>query len=135
MPAFRFTVRFSPAFFTRTIIFSNNLRASVALNRATPVKFAIATADDFNALLHHSEAAFIAKPSAALPLPLGHVLVTLQTLSPLSAMKFQALVLDTVIRRILKVNEIRLRDAPESVCNGSSVVCAVPSPRRFLVHL
>lgn len=135
VPALRFIRWFSPAFFTCTVIFRNNLRAFVTLNRAAPVKFAVAAADDLDTLLHHSEAAFIAQPAAALPLPLGHVLVTLQTLPPLCALKFQALVLDAVIRGILQVNELRPRDAPESVRNGSSVVCAVPSPRRLLVHL
>ncbi len=118
-----------------TVIFSDNLRASVTLDCAAPVKFAVAAADNFNALLHHSEAAFIAQPAAALPLPQGHVLVTLHTLPPCCALKFQALVLHAVIRGILQVNELGPSDAPKSVRNGSSVVCAVPGPHRPLVHL
>lgn len=124
----------SPAF-TCTVIFRNNLLAFVTLNCAAPVKFAVAAADNLNALLHHSEAAFIAQPAAALPLQLGHVLVTLQTLPPLCALEFQALVFDAVIRGVLQVNELCPRDAPKSVRNGSSVVCTVPSPCRLLVHL
>lgn len=111
------------------------MRAFVTSHRAAPVKFAVAATDDFDALLHHSEAAFIAQPAAALPLPLGHTLVALQALPPLRAMKFQALVFNAVIRGILQVNELRPRDAPESVRNGSSVICAVPIPHGPLVHL
>lgn len=111
------------------------MRAFIAFHRAAPVKFAVAATDDFDALLHHSEAAFIAQPAAALPLPLGHALVALQALPPLRAMKFQALVFHAVIRRILQVNELRPRDAPESVRDGSSVVCAVAIPHGPLVHL
>lgn len=108
----RFVVWFSPAFFTCTVIFSNNLRAFVTLDGTAPVKFAVAAADNLYALLHHSEAAFIAQPAAALFLPLGHVLVTLQTLPPLCALKSQAVVLDAVIRGILQVNQLCRGDAP-----------------------
>lgn len=133
--ALRFVMWFSSTFFTCTVIFSDNLRAFFTLDCAAPVKFAIAAADDLNALLHHSEAALIAQPAAALFLPLGHVLVALQALPSLRALQSQALVLDAVIRRILQVNELRSGDAPKSVRDGSSVVCAVPCPRRLLVHL
>lgn len=135
VPALRFIVWFSSALFTCTVIFSNNLRAFVTFNCAAPVKLAIAAADNLNALLHHSEAAFIAQPAAALSLPLGHVLATLQTLPPRCALKSQTLVFDAVIRGILQINELRPSDASKSVCDGSSVICAVPSPRRLLVHL
>lgn len=135
VPPLRFIMWLSPAFLTCTVIFGNDLCAFVTLNCAAPVKFAVAAADYLNALLHHSEAAFIAQPAAALSFPQGHVLVTLQTLPPRCALKFQALVLDTVIRGILQVNELRASDAPKSVRDGSSVVCAVPNPRRLLVHL
>lgn len=129
-----FVVWFSPLL-VRTVIFRHNLRASLTLNRAAPVEFAVAAADDLNALLHHSQAAFIAQPAAALPLPRGHVLVTLQTLPSLRALVLQALVLDAVIRRILQVDELRPGNAPKRVRNGSSVVCAVPSSHGPLVHL
>lgn len=135
LPVLRFMMWFSPAFFARTVIFRNNLLAFVTLNCAAPVKFAVAAADDLDALLHHSEAAFIAQPAAALSLQLGHVLVALQTLPPLCALEFQALVFDAVIRGILQVNELRPRDAPKSVRNGSPVVCTVSCSCGFLVHL
>lgn len=135
VPALGFILWFSPTVFTRTVIFSNNLRAFVALHRAAPVKLAVAAAHNLNALLHHFEAALVAQPAAALPLPLGHVLVTLQTLPPLGALEPRALVLDAVIRGILQVNELRARDAPKGLRYGSSVVRAVSSPRRLLVHL
>lgn len=111
------------------------MRASVTFHRAAPVKFAVAATDDFDALLHHSEAAFIAQPAAALPLPLGHTLVALQALPPFRAMKLQALVFHAVIRRILQINELRPRDATEGLRDGSSAVCAVPIPNGPLVHL
>lgn len=135
MPLPRFTVWFSPTVFIRAVIFGYHLRASVTFHRAAPVKFAVAATDDFDALLHHSEAAFIAQPAAALPLPLGHTLVALQALPPFRAMKLQALVFHAVIRRILQINELRPRDATEGLRDGSSAVCAVPIPNGPLVHL
>lgn len=131
----RLIMRPPSALFTCAVIFRNHMRAFVALHRAAPVKFAVAAADNLDAFLHHSEAAFITQPAATLPLPIGHVLVTLQTLPPLCALIFQALVFHAVIRGILQVNELRPRDAPKCVCNGSSVVCAVPSSCGLLVHL
>lgn len=111
------------------------MRASVTLHRAAPVKLAVAATYYFDALLRHSEAAFVAQPAAALPLPLGHTLVALQALPPFRAMKFQALVFHAVIGRILQINELRPRDATEGLRDGSSVVCAVPIPHGPLVHL
>lgn len=134
VPVPRFIMWFSPTVFIWAVIFGNHLRAFVTSHRAAPVKFAVAATDDFDALLHHSEAAFIAQPAAALPLPLGHALITLQALPPLRAMKFQALIFHAVIRGILQVDELGPRDAPESVRDGSSVVCAVPIPHGPLVH-
>ena len=135
VPALRFILRFPPVVSPRAVVFGNNLRASVALHRAAPVEFAVAAADDLDALLHHPEAALVAQPAAALPLPLRHVLAALQTLAPLRALVLQALVLDAVIRGVLQVNELRPSDAPESVRYGSPVVRAVPGPHRPLVHL
>ena len=77
MPALCFIMWFPPIFFTCTVIFSNDLRAFFTFNCAAPVKLAVAAADNLDALLHYSEAAFVAQPAAALSLPLGHVLVTL----------------------------------------------------------
>lgn len=121
--------------FTRTVIFGHDLRASVTLDRAAPVKLAVAAADDFDALRHHSEAAFIAQPAAALPLPLRHVLVALQTLPPRCALEFQAAVLDAVIRGVLQVDELSPGNVPECVGDGSTVVRTVTGPGRLLVHL
>ena len=135
VPGPRFIVWFSPAVFIWAVIFGHYLRASVTFHRAAPVKLAVAATDDLDALFHHSEAAFIAQPAAALPLPLGHTLVTLQALPPLRAMKFQALVFHAVIRRILQINELCPRDAPEGLRDGPSVVCAVSIPHGPLVHL
>lgn len=135
VPALRLIMRPPPAVFARTVILGNNLRAFVAFDRAAPVELAVTAADHLNTLLHHSMTAFIAQPAAALPLPLRQVLAALQTLPPLRAVKFQALVLDAVIRGILQVNELCLGDAPERVRKGSSVVGTVASPRRLLVHL
>lgn len=129
-----FVVRFSPLL-VRTVIFRHNLRASLTLNCAAPVEFAVAAADDLNALLHHSESAIIAQPAAALPLPRGHVLVALKTLPSLRALVLHALVLDAVIRRIFLVDELRPRNALKRVRNSFSVVCAVPSSHGPLVHL
>lgn len=134
LSALCFIVWFLFIFFACTVIFCNNLLASVTLNCAAPVKLAVAAADNLNALLNHSQSALIAEPAATLPLPLGLVLVPLQTLPPFRALKTQAVVLDAVIRRVLQVNELRPGDAPKSVRNGPSVVRAVPSPRRLLVH-
>lgn len=131
----RFSMWFSPTVFIWAVIFSHYLRASVTFHCATPVKFAVAATDYFDALLHHSEAAFIAQPAAALPLPLRHALVALQALPPLRAMIFQALVFHAVIRRILQINEFRRRDATEGLRDGAFVVCDVPIPHGALVHL
>lgn len=135
MPLLRFIVWSPPALFTRTVIFGYSLRASVAPHRAAPVELAVAAADDLDALLHHPEAAFVAQPAAALPLPLRHVLVALQTLPPLGALESRALVPHAIVRRILQVNELRPGNAAKSVRDGSSSVRAVPGPRRLLVHL
>lgn len=138
VPALGFIVRFPSSFFARTIVLSDDLGALFTFDCAAPVELAVAAADDFNAFLHHSEAAIIAQPAAALSLPLGHVLVLLaclQALPSLCALQSHAQILDTVIRRILQINELRSGDASKSVSNGSSVVCAVPSPGWLLVHL
>lgn len=130
-----FMMCFSPRVFIWAVIFGHHSRASVTLHRAAPVKLAVAAADDFDALRHHSEAAFIAQPAAAPSFPLGHILVALQAFPPLRALKFHALVFHAVIRRILQISELRPRDAAERLRNGSSVVCAVPIPHGPLVHL
>lgn len=130
-----FVLWFPPSFLPRTVIFRYHLCAFFTLHCTAPVKFAVAAADDLDALLDHSEAAVIAQSAAALFLPRRQVLIRLHTLPALGAMDSQALVLGAVIRRIFQENELRLRDAPKSVRNGSSVVCAIASLRRFLVHL
>lgn len=124
-----------PSVFIWAVIFGHHLRASVTLHRAAPVKLAVAATYYFDALLRHSEAAFVAQPAAALPLPLGHALVALQALPPFRAVKFQALVFHAVIGRILQINELRPRDATEGLRDGSPVVRAVPIPHGPLVHL
>lgn len=135
MLAPRFIVWLPPSFSASTIILGNDLRAFVAFHCAAPVELAVAAADDLNALLHHSEAAFIAQPAAALSLPQRHVLASLQTLAPLGALESHALVLDAVVRGVLQVNQLCPGDAAKSLRYGTSVVRAVSSPRRLLVHL
>lgn len=114
VPALGFIMWLPAILFTRAVIFRNNLPTFVTLDRAAPVEFAVAAADDLNALLHHFEAAFVAQPAAALSLPQGHVLVSLQTFPPLEALESQAPVLDAVIRGILQVDELSASDAPKS---------------------
>lgn len=133
--ALHFILLLPPTFFSRAVIFSDNLCAFFTLDCAAPVKFAVAAADDFSALLRHSQAALIAQPAAALPLPLGRVLVSLQTLASLRALHSQALVFHAVVWRILQINELRFSYAPESVRYGASVLRAVPCPHRLLVHV
>ena len=123
-----------PTFPPGAHVFDYNLGAVVTVHLAAPVEFAVAAADDLNALLHHSEAAFIAQPAAALSLPLGHVLVTLHALPALGALESHALVLHAVVRRVFQVDELRPSDAAKSMRDGSSVVRTVTSPRRLLVH-
>lgn len=134
VPALRFVV-WPPPVFACTVVFRHDLRAPLALHRAAPVEFAFAAADHLDALLHHPEAALVAQPAAALPLPHGHVLVPLQTLAAFRALVLQALVLDAVIRRLLQVDKLCLGDAAESVRNGSPVVRVVARPHGPLVHL
>lgn len=130
-----FVLRFPSSFLTRAVIFSYDLSAFVTLHRAAPLKFAVAAAHNLDALLHHPEAAVVAQPAAALPLPVRRVLVSLQTLPAFCALYSQAVVLEAVIRRILQINELRRRDALKGLDNGSSVVRAVSGPHGLLVHL
>lgn len=99
------------------------------------MKFAVAAADHLGASLHHSEAALVAQPAAAPPLPLGHVPDALQALPPLCALQSQTQVLDTVIWGILQIYELRFGDAPKGVRYGSPAVRAIARSHWLLVHL
>lgn len=133
--ALGFIVAFPCAVFTRAVIFSDNLRAFFTLDCAAPVKFAVAAADHLSASLLHSEAAFVAQPAAAPPLPLGHVPDAFQALPPFCALQSQTEVLDTVIWGILQIYELRFGDAPKGVRYGSLGVRAVARSHWLLVHL
>lgn len=85
VPALCFIV-WPPPVFACTVVFRHDLRAPLALHRAAPVEFAFAAADHLDALLHHPEAALVAQPAAALPLPHGHAFVSLQTLAAFSTL-------------------------------------------------
>lgn len=135
MPALGLVVRFPAAVFTCAVILGDDLRAFVTPDRAAPVELAVTAAHHLDALLHHSQAALVAQSAAALPLPLGHVLVSLQTLPALGALEPHAVVLDAVIWGILQENELRPGDSSKPVSDGPPVVGAVPAPGRLLVHL
>lgn len=120
----------------RAVIFGDHLCAFVALDGAAPVELAVAAADGLGALPLHSQAALLAQPAAAPPLPLRRVApVAPNTLPPLGALHPQALVLHAVVRRVLQVNKLRSRDALERERRGRSAARAVPGPRRLLIQL
>lgn len=77
----------------------------------------------------------MAQPLAAPSLPIRHILASLETLAAFGALKAQALVLDAVVWRVLQINKFRPSDGAESVRNGTSIVCAVPSPHPPFVQL
>lgn len=52
-------------------MFDYNLRAVIAVHSAAPVEFAVAAAHYLRAPLFHPQAAFMAQPAAAAPLPLS----------------------------------------------------------------
>lgn len=133
VPSLRSFILLPPPF-RCTVIFSYNSLAFVTLDCAAPVKFAVAAGENLCELLHRSEAAFIAQSAAAISLQLGRVLVLLKALSSLCTVQPQALVLDAVIWRTFQVNELRSSNAQKSVCDGISVVRAVPCSHRILVH-
>lgn len=132
--SFCFVVCFSGTFLRRTVVFSHDVRAFVTFHRAAPVKFAITAADDFGALLRHSEAAFVAQPATASSFPPRHAFVPLQALPSLGALVAEAPVPDAVVRGVLEENELRPRDVAEGVRNGASVIRAVASLQRPLVY-
>lgn len=99
------------------------------------MKLTVTAADYLNPPLLDPQAAFMAQPAAALPLPLGEIISPLQTLPPLGALEPQALVLGTVVWRFLQVNELHPGDAAERVRDGAPVVGTVPRPHPPLVHL
>lgn len=133
--ALGFVLWLPPTVFTRTVIFRNNLSTLFTLDCAAPVEFTVTATDHFDALLHHSQSTLIAQSAAAFSLPWGHPPAALQTLPALCALVSQGLVLDAVIWGILQVNELRLGNASKSLCQSTSVVCAVSNSRRLLVHL
>lgn len=79
-------------------VFDHHPLAVVAVHRAAPVEFAVATARDLRAPLLHPQAAVMAQPAAAAPLPLRQTLFVLHALPALCAVQAHADVPPAVVR-------------------------------------
>lgn len=106
-------------------VFDYHLGAVVAVHLAAPVEFAVAAAHRLRAPLLHPQAALVAQPAAAPPLPLGQAVSVLHALAALGAVQAQAHVPPAVVRRVLQVDQLRLVDAAERVHDGTAAVRAV----------
>ncbi|TNN29636.1 hypothetical protein EYF80_060218 [Liparis tanakae] len=100
-----------------------------------PVELAVAAAHRVRAPLVHAQAAFVAQPAAAAPLPRGEPVRVLHALPALGAVQAQAGVPPAVVRGVLQVEELRLRDAAERVHHGAPVVRAVAGAHALSVHV
>lgn len=118
-----------------THMFHQNLGAVLTVHLAAPVELAVATAHDLRSPLFHPQPALMAQPAAAPLLPLGQSLSVLHTLPALGAVKAQRGVPPAVVRGILLVDELRLRDAAQGVRDGAPVVRAVPRSPVLLVYV
>lgn len=116
-------------------VFDYNLGAVVTVHRAAPVEFAVAAAHHLRAPLLHPQAALMTQPAAAAPLPLAQTLLVLHALPALGAVQSQADVSPTIVRRVIQVDELRLRDAAQRVHDGTLVVRAVASPHALFVDV
>jgi len=119
----------------RAQVCHDDLGAVVAVHRAAPVEFAVAAAHRVHAPLVHAQAAFVAQPAAAAPLPRGEPVSVLHALPALGAVQAHAGVPPAVVRGVLQVEELRLRDAAERVHHGAPVVRAVAGAHALSVHV
>lgn len=106
-------------------MFDYHLGAVFTVDSAAPVELAVAAADHLGASFLHSQAAFVAQSAAAPLLPLAQTLPVLQALPALGAVEAHADVPPTVVRRVLQVDQLGVRDAAERLREGSPTVGAV----------
>lgn len=109
------------------IVFGHDLPALLASDGATPVEFAVATANNLRFPLLRPESALSAQPSATPPLPLGEVLATLEAFPSFRPLQPQRGVTDAIIRRVLQVDEFSVKDGAEHPRDRCAVIRAVPS--------
>lgn len=116
-------------------VFQHNLGAVVTVDLAAPVELTVATGHHLRSPFLHPQAALVAQPAAASPLPLRQALAMLHALPALSAVQPERDVSPAVIWGILHVDEFGLGDTAKGVDQGPVALCAVPCPFALFVNV
>lgn len=110
------------------------LSALLTLHCAAPVEFTVTARHCLGLALLHGQPALGAQPLAAPLLPFAQVLALLQTLAALCARQTKSAVFQTIVRRVLQMDQLLARDGAEGLGDGPPAGGAVPGTSQE-VHL
>lgn len=110
------------------------LSALLTLHCTAPVEFTVTAGHRLGLALLHGQPALGAQPLAAPLLPFAQVLALLQTLAALCAGQTKSAVFQTIVRRVLQVDQLLARDGAEGLGDGPPAGGAVPGTSQE-VHL